>query len=191
MNASPPPPLSLQRATATERSPGVDVLPDVLAPGLRIVFCGSAAGTASARRGAYYAGPGNRFWRTLQEVGLTDRILQPEAFRDLLRHGLGLTDVAKAAFGADAEIRQRDFLPQAVREKIQRFAPAWLATNGKRAAKELLGRRVGYGVQPERIGRTRVFVLPSTSGAARRYFDLALWQMLANLARGAELSGGR
>jgi uracil DNA glycosylase superfamily protein len=53
------------------------VLPDVLAPGLRVVFCGYAPGTASARTGAYYAGPGNRFWITLREVGLTPLLIRP------------------------------------------------------------------------------------------------------------------
>src|ERR1700753_3045292 len=53
------------------------VLPDVLEPGLRVVFCGTAPGTASARAGAYYAGPGNRFWVTLHEVGLTPVLLRP------------------------------------------------------------------------------------------------------------------
>ena len=62
-----------------------DVLPDVLGPGLRIVFCGSAAGAVSARVGAYYAGPGNRFWPTLHRVGLTPRLLAPAEFRTVLR----------------------------------------------------------------------------------------------------------
>jgi len=61
------------------------VLPDMLRPGLRLVICGSAAGAVSATHGAYYAGPGNRFWRTLFEVGLTPRRLEPHEFRDLPR----------------------------------------------------------------------------------------------------------
>src|ERR1700710_1081930 len=83
------------------------VLPDVLAPGLRVVFCGYAPGTASARAGAYYAGPGNRFWLTLHEVGLTPHLLPPAEFARLPEFGIGLTDISKTASGSDAEVGSR------------------------------------------------------------------------------------
>jgi TDG/mug DNA glycosylase family protein len=79
----------------------MSVLPDVLAPNLAIVFCGTAVGTASALRRAYYAGPGNAFWRTLFEVGLTPRVLEPDEHAFILEFGLGLTDLAKNISGAD------------------------------------------------------------------------------------------
>ena len=72
------------------------VLPDLIEPGLTTLFCGSAASSASARAGAYYAGPGNRFWPTLSETGLTPRQFSPKEFRELAKHGLGLTDLGKA-----------------------------------------------------------------------------------------------
>ena len=81
------------------------ILPDVLAPGLRIVFCGSGAGAASAARGAYYAGPGNKFWPTLHAVGLTPRRLAPEEFASVLEYGIGLTDLAKTRSGPDTQVR--------------------------------------------------------------------------------------
>jgi TDG/mug DNA glycosylase family protein len=59
------------------------LLDDLLRPGLRIVICGTAAGERSAKLGAYYAGPGNKFWRTLHKVGLTPRALIPAEFREL------------------------------------------------------------------------------------------------------------
>jgi hypothetical protein len=68
------------------------VLPDILVPNLHIIFCGTAVVNVSAQRGAYYAGPGNMFWPTLHAVGLTSRRLQPEAYREVLSFGLGLTD---------------------------------------------------------------------------------------------------
>ncbi len=77
----------------------MNVLPDVLAPGLRIVFCGTAVGSASARRRAYYAGPGNSFWPTLFTVGLTPRQLRPEEYATVIEYGLGLTDLAKSIAG--------------------------------------------------------------------------------------------
>src|SRR5271154_3393847 len=80
------------------------VLPDVLAPGLRIVFCGTAAGNVSAALGCYYAHPRNKFWRTLEAVGLTPHRLDPPEFATLPRWGLGLTDIAKSVSGMDKEL---------------------------------------------------------------------------------------
>ncbi len=162
---------------------GAHVLEDLLAPDLRLVICGSAAGTVSARRRAYYAGPGNRFWPTLAEVGLTDHVLRPEEYRGLLSFGIGLTDVVKTAYGADSEIPKAAFAPDAVLVKLLRFRPRMLATNGKRAAQELFRHRVDYGLQPTRLAQVPVFVLPSTSGRAGPFFDLAPWRELAALVR--------
>ena len=75
------------------------ILPDVLRPYLDVVFCGTAAGTESAKRGAYYAGPGNRFWKTLFEIGLTPRVINPSAFRTAVDHGIGFTDLANTPRG--------------------------------------------------------------------------------------------
>jgi hypothetical protein len=87
----------------------VTVLPDILEPGLRIVFCGTAAGARSAELGQPYAGPGNKFWRVLEEVCLTPTRLTPAEFRDLPRYGIGLTDLAKFASGSDSVLRSADF----------------------------------------------------------------------------------
>ncbi len=80
------------------------VLPDLIKPGLRIVFCGTAAGTVSAARGAYYAHPQNRFWTALHAFGLTPRKLNPEEYNELPQWGLGLTDIAKHMSGMDREL---------------------------------------------------------------------------------------
>lgn len=157
------------------------VLPDVLDHGLRIVFCGSAAGRVSALRGAYYAGPGNRFWPTLAATGLTPSLLPPEAFPSLTDYGLGLTDIAKEASGADHQLPPGSDDPGALRTKILCFAPRVLAFVGKRAAGGHLGRAADYGLQAETLGPTRIFVLPSPSGAARRYWDVSWWHALAHL----------
>jgi TDG/mug DNA glycosylase family protein len=164
-----------------------NVLPDVLAPGLDIVFCGSAAGTVSARRGAYYAGPGNRFWPTLAATGLTPREFRPEEFRKLPRFSLGLTDLCKRASGADADLPANSDDVDALRENILRHAPRVLAFAGKRPATALLGRRVDYGWQPERLGPTCLYVLPSPSGRARAFWDERWWQALAQAIRGGKV----
>jgi TDG/mug DNA glycosylase family protein len=158
----------------------MDVLPDVLAPDLKVVFCGMAAGRKSAEVRAYYAGPGNRFWLILHQIGLTPFQLEPCQFREVLAYGIGLTDVEKRQSGSDAGLDLSGFNPEELRARITRFGPRILAFVGKRAAQEFYGQKhVGYGLQPELLGLAMVFVLPSTSGAARRYWDSSHWYALA------------
>jgi TDG/mug DNA glycosylase family protein len=159
------------------------ILPDVLVPDLRVVFCGTAPGTASARAGAYYAGPGNRFWTTLHEVDLTPVLLRPAEFARLPEFGIGLTDVSKTASGSDREVGTRGFDPERLTAAIDAVRPAHLAFNGKNAARAALGRAVAYGPQPERTSGARVWILPSTSGAARGCWDIEPWAELARAAR--------
>ena len=162
-----------------------DKLPDALLPGLDLVICGAAAGRRSAEVGAYYAGRGNRFWRILHDTGLTPRLLTPEEFRCLLDFGIGLTDLAKTASGSDAGIPLHAWDAEGLHRKIEAVRPRLLAFNGKNAAQRFIGaRRVGYGLRKERIGDTRVFVAPSTSGAASGYWDPGPWRELARLAAG-------
>lgn len=161
----------------------MDVLPDVLMPGLAVVFCGTAASSVSAQRGAYYAGPGNAFWPTLHLTGLTPRLMQPQEFRRITLFGLGLADLAKTASGADHALQQSHFDREALHRKIIRYQPRLLAFTSKRAASEFLNRPVAYGLQSDTLNSTMLFVLPSPSGAARRYWDPHPWQELAALSR--------
>jgi TDG/mug DNA glycosylase family protein len=161
------------------------VLDDVLRPGLRIVFCGSAVGAASALRQAYYAGPGNQFWPILFRVGLTDRQLAPEEFRTVLDFGIGLTDINKLESGSDRSLTPTSSDAVGLRTRILQFTPAVLAFNGKRSAQAYFGPKrkpLHYGLQEDTIGATRIFVLPSTSGAARGFWDESHWHALAELA---------
>ena len=163
-----------------------DVLPDVLGPGLRVVFCGSAAGAVSARVGAYYAGPGNMFWPTLHRVDLTPHLLAPDQFRTVLRYGIGLTDLCKTESGSDADLSRQADDVAALTAKIAQHGPAVLAFNGKRAARVFLAAEtLDYGEQVRRIGGTAIHVLPSTSGAARRWWDETFWRRVADAVRGA------
>lgn len=168
-------------------SPPALVLPDLLVPGLRIVFCGTAAGAASAARGAYYAGRGNRFWPILAETGLTPRLLSPEEFPLLPDFGIGLTDLAKHASGADADLAVDAFDRAGLIGRIQAVDPGVLAFNGKRAAAEFYGlptARVAYGVAPPVEGMPPIFVLPSTSRAANGNWDAGIWHAFAQRALG-------
>jgi double-stranded uracil-DNA glycosylase len=161
-----------------------DILPDILAPGLRLVVCGTAAGTRSAELGAYYAGPGNRFWGMLHRVGLTPTVLAPADFRGVLTYGIGLTDIVKTAFGPDSDLKSTDFDRKGLRRRIEMFQPRILAFNGKRSASAFFGESVAYGHQSNRdIGATKVYVAPSTSGAARGFWDEEYWRLVAKAAR--------
>ncbi|OOG61359.1 mismatch-specific DNA-glycosylase [Rhodanobacter sp. B04] len=156
------------------------ILPDVLRPGLRLVFCGTAAGKRSAAERAYYAHPGNQFWRALHQAGLTPRQLSPAEFPLLHDYGIGLTDLAKRHAGNDNELPRDAFDVPALIAKIEHHAPRLLAFTSKNAARALLGRSVRYGLQDESIGSTRLFVLPSPSGQARGHWDLSPWKALSN-----------
>jgi double-stranded uracil-DNA glycosylase len=157
-----------------------EVLRDVLEPGLRVVFCGTAPGTASAKAQAYYAGPGNSFWQALHLTGLTPAELTPDQFRQLPAHGIGLTDICKVSYGSDEEVGTAEFDGSGLQARIAAVEPRALAFNGKNAARGALERDVAYGPQEEQIGGAEVWVLPSTSGRARRFWRLEPWQQLAD-----------
>ena len=156
-----------------------DILPDILSPDLKVIFCGSAAGRRSAEAGAYYAGPGNRFWPMAYRMGLTPVLFEAQRYRDVLACGIGLTDLAKRKSGADAQIADSAYDPPRLRQAVKSLAPSALAFNGKRPAQLFFGGQVQYGLQRDACGTTRVFVLPSTSGAARRFWDEEPWMELA------------
>lgn len=160
------------------------ILPDLLAPGLRLVFCGTAASARSAAEGAYYAHPGNLFWRALFDAGLTPRLFAPAEFRHLLPLGIGLTDLAKHHSGNDAALPRDAFDAAALRRKIRRCRPRLLAFTSKNAARAVLGGALDYGMQEKTFGATRLFVLPSPSGQARGHWNLQPWLALGALYRG-------
>jgi TDG/mug DNA glycosylase family protein len=157
------------------------ILPDVLEPDLRVVFCGTAPGTRSAMEGAYYAHPGNYFWRTLFEVGLTPVRLAPPEYRRVLEFGIGLTDVAKHHFGSDADLPMSAFDAASLRRKLARYKPRIVACTSKNAARAGLAgsRHLACGEQDERIGQSRVFVLSLPSGQARGFWNIEPWRELA------------
>ena len=167
------------------RGPGrrtcrVTVLDDLLKDGLKLVVCGTAAGAKSASLKQYYAGPGNKFWRTLFELGLTPRQLAPIEAELLLDFGIGLTELVKGQSGADSTLLFDGKGAESLREKMLDFQPRVLCFNGKRAAQEFLGTKtVAFGAQQERIGMTVLYVAPSTSGAANGSWDLSYWRDVA------------
>ena len=178
------------RLPATAAAP---VLPDIIEPGVVTLLCGSAAGAVSAKLGLPYAGPGNKFWPILAEAGLTPR-LSPAEFRELPRHGLGLTDINKTEWGADSDLTGSGDDAAALRAKVEAFRPAILAFTAKRPAQVFFRAafgldRVDYGVQDLRLGDTEIHVLPSPSGLAVRWWDPSRWHDLG--ARHRERMGHR
>lgn len=171
------------------------IIPDLLAPDLRLVFCGSALGFESARQKAFYAKPGNKFWPTLHAVGLTPRRFAPADYAGLLEFGIGLTDLNKTQFGNDTDLSAAHDDVAGLAAKIEHYRPAILAFTAKRPAQVFLKQSFGlkgppaYGLQAQRIGPTRLFVLPSPSGRAGSFWDIAPWQELKALYDGIPPSG--
>ncbi len=158
------------------------VLPDVLEPGLTVVFCGTAVGATSAQVHAYYAGRGNQFWQVLFRTGLMPRKLNPHEFHTLAKYGIGLTDLAKIRSGSDKAISSSDLDIPDFCSKIKKFTLKVVAFNGKASARAFFGHSVDCGgpKRDERIGETVIFVLPSTSAVARKYWDESHWRELAD-----------
>jgi len=147
-------------------------LPDYLAPSLRVVICGTAAGKTSASLGHYYAGAGNLFWTYLYRARITTEPLFPSTDHRVLEFGVGLTDLAKKiAASSDHGLRGHYDVDVFV-SKVERYRPSWVAFHGKEAAKAVSrvlgnGAEVSLGEQTWLVGDAPVFVLPSASGANR------------------------
>jgi double-stranded uracil-DNA glycosylase len=162
------------------------ILPDLLLPELRVVFCGTAPGHVSAAAGHYYAHPQNRFWRTLHATGLTPRLLTPSEFRTLPEWGIGLTDIAKHASGMDKELPKQSLglaAIAALKKRILACRPSTLAFTSLTGGRHFLGRKATFGPQPERLGATQIWILPSPSPTAQWNWDEGIWRKLAKEIR--------
>jgi double-stranded uracil-DNA glycosylase len=147
-------------------------IPDVAAPGLRVLFSGINPGLYSAATGYHFARPGNRFWPALYRSGFTPRQFDPSEQADLLELGLGITNVvARATARADelsaAELRAGG---EQLRAKTLSLAPRWLAVVGVTAYRTSFGQKnAAVGPQEETVGSTGVWVLPNPSGLNAHY----------------------
>ena len=142
-------------------------VPDVLAPGLRIVFCGINPGRVSAAAHAHFANPRNDFWRLLHAAGFTPRLLEPAEQYALLGYGYGVTNAAFRTTPGSGDLRRADFAGAA--ERLERLAvelrPRAIGFVGKEAYRGAFGQRPQLGLQQRTLGETALFVLPSTSPA--------------------------
>jgi TDG/mug DNA glycosylase family protein len=155
-------------------------VPDLLAPGLDLVFCGTAPSPASFKARAYYANPGNAFWATLHAVGLTPERLAPQRYPELLAWRIGLTDLNKTEYGSDHELTPGAMDAGSLHAKLRRYRPAAVAFTSKNAAALALGvKSPAYGQQADRLEGATVFVLASPSGRARSFWTIEPWRAAA------------
>ena len=162
------------------------MLKDILDKNLDIIFCGTAKGEASARKGFYYAGPGNKFYGILYQAGFTHHRLEPKDCYDINKYKIGLTDLVHTEFGNDNEISDESYDVKGFIEKMEKYQPKYIAFNSKKGASFVLGfkgvtKLVEYGLQEKTIGKSKLYVLPSTSGSARRFWNEKYWTDLKKM----------
>ncbi|WP_430384151.1 G/U mismatch-specific DNA glycosylase [Archangium violaceum] len=147
-------------------------MPDLIAPGLRVLFCGINPSVYSAVVGYHFARPGNRFWPALYASGFTERLLAPHEQDELLARGCGITNVVDRAT-VSADVLTDEELAEGGRRldaKVRRYRPQCLAVLGIGAWRTAFKRpRASLGPQPETLGDTRVWVLPNPSGLNAHY----------------------
>lgn len=140
---------------------------DVIAPNLKILFCGINPGLYSAAVGHNFARPGNRFWPTMFKAGFTGRLLSPYEERKLLEYGYGITNIVKRATASADELSKEELIEGAkkLKSRVRRYAPEYLAVVGLTAYRTAFkSPKAIIGLQEEKIANTRIWVLPNPSG---------------------------
>ncbi|MGP3592669.1 G/U mismatch-specific DNA glycosylase [Vagococcus sp. WN89Y] len=147
---------------------------DILAPGLRVVFCGINPGKSSAHTGFHFAHPGNRFWKVIYQAGFTERLLRPEDERHLLDTRCGITMLVERPTVQASEVALHELRTggRELIKKIEDYQPSALAILGKKAFEQAFSvRGVNWGKQQMTIGATQIWVLPNPSGLNRATLD--------------------
>lgn len=147
-------------------------IPDLVAPDLHVLFCGINPGLYSGATGKHFARPGNRFWRTLEAAGFTDRVLTPWDGAAMLDAGLGITNLVRRTTATAAELDGDELRAggEALEATARRYHPAYVAVLGVTAFRTAFDRRKAVvGPQDDRIGPSRTWVLPNPSGLNAHY----------------------
>src|SRR5687767_9182352 len=145
---------------------------DVIAPGLRVLFCGINPGLYSGATGHHFARPGNRFWPTLHQAGFTPRLLHPSEERELLVYGYGITNLVPRATATADELLRDELVAgrRRLEAKVKRYQPQVVAVLGIGAYRTAFAQKVvALGPQPERLVNSIVWVLPNPSGLNAHY----------------------
>lgn len=164
-------------------------IPDVVGSGLRVLFSGINPGLWSAATGRHFARPGNRFWPALHASGFTPRLFSPDEQDELLGLGLGITNVVARASARADELTREELISggRLLADKVERFAPRWLAVVGVTAYRAAFSRpKAVVGPQEESLGSTRLWVLPNPSGLNAHYPAAALADEFARLRIAAD-----
>jgi TDG/mug DNA glycosylase family protein len=157
---------------------------DLIAPDLRVLFCGINPGLYSGATGHHFARPGNRFWPALHAGGFTPRLVHPWEESELLSYGLGITNFVTRTTAAAAELSDDELRRGAkdLEEKILRYRPRVLAVLGVGAYRTGFARKTAkLGPQPDTIGDTRLWILPNPSGLNAHYTPKALGALFREL----------
>ncbi|MEU0552275.1 G/U mismatch-specific DNA glycosylase [Micromonospora sp. NPDC005979] len=177
--ATHPRPTRAELAAAADRT-----IPDVLAPGLAVLFVGINPGLWSAATGWHFARPGNRFWPALHLGGFTPRLLHPSEQDDLPALGLGITNMAARASARADELSPQELLDGAaiLTDKVARYRPRWVAVVGVTAYRIGFQRpKATFGPQPESLAGSRLWVLPNPSGLNAHFTPVTLGAAFAEL----------
>jgi TDG/mug DNA glycosylase family protein len=157
---------------------------DLLAPGLKVLFCGINPSLYSAAVGHHFSRPGNRFWPVLHAAGFTGRRLHPSEQRELLAAGFGLTNLVSRATASADELTAEELVRGArlLKRKVARCRPAVVAFLGVTAYRTALGcPRAGLGRQAEALAEAAVWVLPNPSGLNAHYRLVDLTRLFGEL----------
>ncbi|KNB54250.1 G/U mismatch-specific DNA glycosylase [Streptomyces caatingaensis] len=164
------------------------LVPDVVAAGLRVLFCGINPGLMSAATGHHFARPGNRFWPVLHASGFTPRRLHPSEQHLLTGYGLGITNVVARASARADELTEEEFREggRLLVEKVELLRPRWLAVAGVTAYRTAFGdRHARIGPQERTIGGTRIWALPNPSGLNAHWTPARMAEEFARLREAA------
>ncbi|MGC4761125.1 G/U mismatch-specific DNA glycosylase [Micromonospora trifolii] len=182
---------STTRPTRAELAAAADrTIPDVLAPGLAVLFVGINPGLWSAATGWHFARPGNRFWPALHRGGFTARLLHPSQQDELPALGLGITNMAARASARADELSAEELLDGAaiLTDKVARYRPRWVAVVGVTAYRIGFQRpKATFGPQPELLAGARLWVLPNPSGLNAHFTPVTLGLAFAELRAATEL----
>jgi TDG/mug DNA glycosylase family protein len=160
------------------------VVADLIAPDLDVLFCGINPGLYTAWSGHHFARPGNRFWPALHLSGFTPRLLSPAEEQELLKYGCGITNLVARASVAAADLSAEELREggKSLARKVRRYRPAYLAVLGIGAFQTAFGgRNIKLGLQPERFGATKVWILPNPSGLNANYKPAEFAKLFAEL----------
>jgi TDG/mug DNA glycosylase family protein len=188
-NVAPP-----RRPTADEVREARDkTVPDVLAPGLSVLFCGINPGLYTAAVGHHFARPGNRFWPAIHAAGFTPRLFAPHEELGLLDLGYGITNVVARATATADDLSAAELVEggKKLMARVRRCRPRFLAVLGIGAYRSAFNRpRAALGLQSDTLSTTRIWILPNPSGLNAHYQAADLARLFRALREAADCPHG-